>query len=200
MSRDFLSAIENRRTIYALSDKETVSRERIQEIVAQTVKHVPSGFNSQSQRVVVLFGDEHKKLWDITRDTLKPIVPEAAWKSTQDKMDSFKAGYGTVLFFDESAITEGLMKQYALYADNFPVWASQSVGMLQFAVWTALSDEGLGASLQHYNPLIDEAVAKEWNLPKSWKLLGQMPFGSVAAPAGEKQFAPLAERMLVKGL
>lgn len=199
MNTNFLSVIENRRTIYNLSNKETVSRDTIEEIIAHTVKHVPSGFNSQSQRVLVLFGDEHQKVWNITTETLKPMVPAAAWQSTSDKMDSFKAGYGTVLFFDETAITEDLMEKYALYAENFPIWASQSVGMLQFAVWTALSEAGLGASLQHYNPLIDEAVAKEWNLPKSWKLLGQMPFGSIAAPAAPKQFAPMAERMLVKG-
>jgi len=40
--------------------------------------------------------------------------------------------------------------------------------------------------LQHYNPLIDEAVAKEWNLPESWKLRGQLVFGSIEAPAGKK--------------
>jgi len=195
----FLNAIENRRTVYALSDKEIVSKLEIEQVVAHAVKHVPSGFNSQSQRAVILFGEDHKKLWDLTTDILRTMVPADAFKSTQDKMDSFKAGYGTVLFFDETEITEGLMKQYALYADNFPVWASQSTGMLQFAVWTGLSEIGLGASLQHYNPLIDEAVAKEWNLPKSWKLMGQMPFGAPVSEPKPKQFAPLENRLIVRG-
>ena len=31
-----------------------------------------------------------------------------------------------------------------------------AAGMLQLAVWTALAEKGLGASLQHYNPLIDD--------------------------------------------
>ena len=30
--------------------------------------------------------------------------------------------------------------------------------MLQLVVWTALEAEGLGATLQHYNPLIDDEV------------------------------------------
>lgn len=89
------------------------------------------------------------------------------------------------------------MNKFSLYKDNFPIWSLQSNGMLEFAVWTMLEDEGLGASLQHYNPLVDEGVRKAWNLPASWKLLAEMPFGSVEAPAGTKEFLPLEERMKV---
>ena len=47
--------------------------------------------------------------------------------------------------------------------------------MHQFAIWTMLEDAGLGASLQHYNPLIDEKVQNEWKLNPNWKLIAQMP-------------------------
>ena len=46
--------------------------------------------------------------------------------------------------------------------------------MHQLAVWTMLEDEGMGASLQHYNPLIDDEVRKVWNLSDDWKLIAQM--------------------------
>lgn len=39
--------------------------------------------------------------------------------------------------------------------------------MIQFAVWTALETEGLGASLQHYNPIIGAEVAKAFEIPSS---------------------------------
>ena len=39
-------------------------------------------------------------------------------------------------------------------------------------------DAGFGASLQHYNPLIDEAVAKQWHINPNWKLIAEMPFGT----------------------
>lgn len=81
-----------------------------------------------------------------------------------------------------------LQEKFPSYADNFPVWSEHSTGIAQFAVWTALAQEGVGASLQHYNPLIDEPVAREWDLPSSWKLRAQMPFGSIEAPAGDKSF------------
>ena len=47
--------------------------------------------------------------------------------------------------------------------------------MHQFAIWTMLEDMGLGASLQHYNPLIDDEVRRTWNLPGDWMMIAQMP-------------------------
>ncbi|MNH95481.1 Nitroreductase family protein [compost metagenome] len=197
MSKDFITAVKERRTIYAISKESPVSDERITAIVEEAVKHTPSSFNSQSARVVVLLGEQHDKLWNITTNVLKEIVPAEQFESTQQKMDGFSNGYGTVLFFEESKVIQGLQANFAAYQDRFPVWSQQSSGMLQFVVWTALELEGFGASLQHYNPLIDEKVKAEWNLPESWQLIAQMPFGKPTAPAGEKQFQPIEERVQV---
>lgn len=197
MKRNFMEAIENRRSVYALGRRNAMDPKRVQELVSFAVKHVPSPFNSQSARVVVLFGSESSRFWGIARDELRKIVPPEAFGATEEKLKSFDAGLGTILFFEDQAVVEGLMNKYALYKDNFPIWSLQSNGMLEFAVWTMLEDEGLGASLQHYNPLVDEGVRKAWDLPVSWKLLAEMPFGSVEAPAGAKDFLPVEERMKV---
>jgi predicted oxidoreductase (fatty acid repression mutant protein) len=60
-----------------------------------------------------------------------------------------------------------------------------------------LEDMGFGVNLQHYNPLIDEAVAREWNIPATWKLIAEMPFGVPAGEPGEKDFKPLDDRVKV---
>ncbi|MGE8204533.1 nitroreductase family protein [Heyndrickxia sp. NPDC080065] len=192
---DFYSAIENRRSIYGISSEAVVSNERIQEVINHAVKHTPSSFNSQSARVVVLTGENHTKLWSITTETLKKVVPAENFGPTQDKMNAFGSGYGTVLFFEDNGVIESLQEQFAAYADNFPLWSLQSNGMLQYVIWTSLELEGFGATLQHYNPLIDDEVKKEWNIPSNWKLLAQMPFGKPTAPAGQKEFKPLEDRV-----
>ncbi|MFC5472153.1 nitroreductase family protein [Cohnella suwonensis] len=194
---EFMAAIKNRRTIYALGKESTISDSRIQEIVEEAVKHTPSAFNSQSSRLVVLFGEQHDKLWNITTDVLKAIVPPDQFQSTQDKMNGFRAGHGTVLFFEEMQVIENLQQQFAAYQDRFPVWAQQTSAMHQLVVWTAFEAEGLGASLQHYNPLIDDKVKAEWSLPDSWQLIAQMPFGKPTAGPGDKQFQPVSERVKV---
>lgn len=196
MKTNYWEAIKNRRTFYALDKEQMTSDERISELVSEAVQHVPSSFNSQSSRVVILLGDEHERLWDLTKEELKKIVPAENFAATRDKIDgAFRSGYGSILYFEDAEVVQGLQKSFPAYSDNFPVWSQQSSGMLQFAVWTALEAEGWGASLQHYNPVIDDAVQRQWDIPKSWKLIAQMPFGKPAAAPAEKSFQPLEARV-----
>lgn len=195
MSKDFLTAVADRRTYYGISKEAVVSDDRIKEIIDHAVKHTPSAFNSQSTRVVLLLGSQHDRLWDITKEALRKIVPAEQFGDTENKINSFKNGYGTVLFFEDNSIIEALQQQFALYKDNFPVWAQQSNGMHQYVIWTALQIEGFGASLQHYTELIDADVKKEWNIPDNWKFIAQMPFGKPTAEPGEKQQQPIDARV-----
>lgn len=197
MSKDFLTAVADRRSFYGISKEKVVSDDRIKEIIDHAVKHTPSSFNSQSTRVVLLLGDHHDKLWDITKEALRKIVPADQFGSTEDKINSFKNGYGTILFFEDNKVIESLQQQFAAYKDNFPIWSQQTSGMHQFVIWTALEIEGFGASLQHYNELIDSDVRKEWDIPENWKLIGQMPFGKPTEEPKEKEFQPLEERIKV---
>lgn len=197
MSKDFLTAIEDRRTFYGISKEAVVSDDRIKEIIEHAVKHSPSAFNSQSARVVLLLGSHHDRLWDITKEALRKIVPANQFGSTEEKINSFKSGYGTVLFFEDNNVIESLQQHFALYKDNFPIWSQQSSGMHQFVIWTALEIEGLGVSLQHYNEVIEADVKNEWSIPNNWKLVAQMPFGKPTAEPGEKQFQQLEDRIRI---
>lgn len=183
-----LDLLKKRRTQYALGKSLPISNAEVDALVREAVRQAPSSFNSQSSRAVILFGDESVKLWNITRETLRKIVPADAFASTDAKMDSFAAGAGTVLFFEDADTIKGLQENFPLYADNFPIFSEHSAGMAQLAVWTALADKNIGASLQHYSPLIDEEVTKTWGLPASWKMRAQMPFGSNEAGFNEKAF------------
>lgn len=196
MNALYWDAIRNRRSHYAMSDEQVTSDGRIEEIVNEAVKHVPSPFNSQSARVVVLLGEQHRRLWDLTKEALRKIVPADAFTATEEKIDgAFRSGYGSILYFEDCTVVEGLQQQFPLYKDNFPVWSQQSSGMLQFAIWTALEAEGWGASLQHYNPVIDDAVKATWGIDPKWKLIAQMPFGKPVAQPAQKEYLPLAARV-----
>lgn len=198
MNRSFLDAIKHRRSYYAIKNESPISNEAIEDILKQAVTHVPSAFNSQTTRTVLLLGEEHTKLWNIVKSTLKKMIPAEAFKQTEAKINScFQSGYGTVLFFEDEAIVKGLQRSFPSYADNFPGWSLQTSAMHQFAVWTLLEDAGFGASLQHYNPLIDDEVKATWNLPAEWKLISEMPFGIPTAEPGKKEYAPLNERIIV---
>ncbi|OTB07686.1 hypothetical protein M426DRAFT_317594 [Hypoxylon sp. CI-4A] len=198
-SNAVLDLIKVRRTYYALNKDLTISKERIQEIVKEAILHAPSSFNSQSNRVLVLFGADHDKLWDFASEILKTIVPAEQWQHTADRMNMFKAAAGTVLFYEDQEVVNGMQAKFPLYSDKFPVWAEQSDAMIQYIVWTAFTAEGLGANLQHYNPLVDAKVAAEWGIPSNWKLNAQLVFGGRTGEAGPKDQKPIEERLKVFG-
>ena len=198
MAANFKDALKLRRTYYALSNKSLIGDQEIEDIISHVLLHTPSPFNSQSTRIVLLLGENHKKLWQITKDALKKIVPAESFAATESKIEgAFASGYGSVLFFEDQSVVKGLQDAFPSYADNFPVWSQHTSGMHQLGIWTLLEEAGFGASLQHYNPLIDEAVQAEWRLPSSWKLIAEMPFGVPVQKPGEKEFKPLTDRFKV---
>ncbi|KAF4312099.1 Nitroreductase-like protein [Botryosphaeria dothidea] len=198
-TKPFLDAVKDRRTIYQLNNTSPISDERIQEIVNDVVLSVPSSYNSQSARIVVLLKKEHEKFWDITKDVLKPQVPAEQFPSTEARLNGFKAGYGTILFFEDPEPVKELQSKFALYAQHFPAWSEHTSAMHQFALWTGLEAEGFGANLQHYNPVVDRKVQEEWNVPQEWALRAQLVFGGKAGEAGPKDQKPLADRVFVYG-
>lgn len=196
---EFTNILKNRRSIYDLGRNVSQSNEELTTLIQEAIKESPTAFNAQSTRAVILFGDAHEKLWEMTEEALRPLTPADGFPNTQNKLASFKKGYGTVLFFKDTDVIKNLQEQFALYADNFPDWSEQSNGIATANTWVALSEEGLGANLQHYNPVIDEAVAKEWSIPANWKLRAQLVFGSPESPAGEKEYMNDADRFRVFG-
>ena len=64
-------------------------------------------------------------------------------------------------------------------------------------IWQTLAENEVGASLQHYNELITQSVNKMFELPKTWELVAQMPFGSIETEPAEKTFLPLEGRLKI---
>ncbi|KAF4273169.1 hypothetical protein LV164_000048 [Aspergillus fumigatus] len=194
-----------RRTIYKLGKNSPVPDSKIEEVVNAAIQHVPSSFNTQSTRLVVLLHAEHERLWEIVIDTFMQLVqsgavPETTWKNqTLPKLQGMKNGVGTILFYEDPAHIKPFSEKFATYKDYFQPWAEHSNAMHQYFLWTALESLGFGANLQHYNPLIDAPVAKQWDIPSEWRLIAQLVFGSRAGEPGEKTQKPIEERVKIFG-
>ncbi|KZZ95761.1 nitroreductase [Ascosphaera apis ARSEF 7405] len=208
MSSDLASiqkVIAERRTIYNLCSETPVPDSEIVNIVNHAVKHVPSAFNTQSTRAVVLLNAEHEKLWDETVKVFEGLVatgavPKEAFESwTKPKLASFRAGKGTVLFYEDPAHIAGFQEKFPAFKDQFEPWAEHTNAMHQYAVWLSLHAAGLGASLQHYNPVIDSKVAELFKVPAEWKLRAQLVFGLKTNEPGDKNFNALEDRVKVFG-
>lgn len=199
MNLHFWDAVKNRRSYYALSNEEIVPISNIVKMAEDTLLHTPSAYNAQSTRIILLFGEDHQKLWnEIVLEALRKETDDQGFQRSKQKVqNAFASGYGTALFFEDQNVVEGLKKQYPLYENNFDAYSQHTNAMHQFVFGTAIEAEGLGASLQHYNPLIDQQVRATWNIPANWTLNAQMPFGKPEGRLMEKTFNPINERLMV---
>jgi len=195
---EFVDYLKQRRSIYALGAEISLADAEIEQLISGIIENTPSAFNSQSQKVLLLFGESHHRLWDIVGQELKKIVPEADFPRSKANIDSFRKARGSVVFFDDEGITKNLMERFPLYKHNFPVWAEQQNGMLQTNIWVALSNLAIGGSLQHYNELIEAEVKRTFAVPEGWRLIAQMPFGSIKEIPEAQPRVPITERLIVK--
>lgn len=192
-----IKSFENRRSIYSLGNRQILSQEEISNLIKKTIVNAPTAFNSQSGRIVILYNEPYHTMWDITMKALNKVTPPERVNSTIAKINSFKNGLGTILFFEDYSVISALQRKFPLYAESFPTWAEQSSGMLQYMVWLALAENKIGASVQHYSPLIEEDIKTQFNLPNEWHLISQMPFGSIEAIPCIKKINPIETRVKI---
>lgn len=185
-----VNSLRGRRSYYNINKQLPVSEETVFELIEDVTELIPDAFNMKSSRVVVAVGEKQDELWDNIYDVYGGKVP-------REKIDSFKNGYGTILYFYDMDVVDNLKNQFTSYADRFEDWANQSSGMLQVSIWSGLRELGVGASLQHYNPLIDDMVRKMFDLPDSLVLKAQMPFGGIASEIDEKEKEDISKRVKI---
>lgn len=198
MSTKFKDLINKRRSIYNLDNQITIPEEQVTAMISECLKQAPTAFNSQSARLVVLYQNAHKRFWTKTLLELKNVAPANKLIALEQKISSFSRAYGTILFFEDEEIISFLQQNYPDYKENFPLWSLESNGMLQYSLWCMFAESDIGASLQHYSPLVENFIYTDYQIPASWKLLAQMPFGRITAPAEEKEYQPLEPRLQIK--
>ena len=190
--------IERRRSIYALNDQLPITEDEVVKTIEDAIVISPSAFNMQSVRAIILLGAQHKALWEgIVTDTLKAVVAKEKFEPTAEKLAGFAAGAGTVLYFEDDDVVQHMKEQFFTYAAAFDAYSGHGQGIAQVNVWNALAEKGVGANLQHYNPLIDDAVKARWDVPANHRLVAQLVFGGIAAPAGAQERQSTSERIRV---
>lgn len=183
-------SLELRRSYYNIKKELPVEESQVIELIRKVTELVPDAFNMKSSRVVLALGEKQDLLWDTIYDVF-------GGKVAREKIDSFKAGAGTVLYFYDREVVNQAQENFSRYAENFPDWARQSSAMLQISIWSGLRELGIGASLQHYNPVIDDKVRELFGLPESYVLIAQMPFGGIGEEPGAKEKEDIKKRVIV---
>ena len=191
MGNSIYDLIKKRRSYRKLTKSDKIDSEVIEEIL-KTALYVPSAFNMQSYRIILLEGQSNQDLWDIVEEKLIEKMGEEKYitRKQPEKIKGFRGGNGTILFFEDDKVVEKKGNIAKSYKALFPNWSEQGSGIIQYAVWLMLTDKGLDASLQHYNPMIDERVKKRFKTEDGWRLISQMPYGIGEEKIEAREFEP----------
>jgi len=191
---DLTEVMKSRRSIRKLTKILDFDDRMLEDILKEAMR-VPSAFNMQSYRIVALSGKGHDRLWGIVEASLLAKLGEERFVSTNtsQKINGFRGGNGTLLFFEDLAVVEEKGNIAKSYKDTFPDWSEQGSGIIQYAVWLLLAESEISASLQHYHKLIEDEVREKWHIPPTWKLISQMPYGKADETPGVREFISFEE-------
>lgn len=112
-----IESLEKRRSYYSIGKELPVSEAQVTALVEKLAELVPDAFNMKSSRVVVALGEKQDMLWNTVYDAF-------GGKVAREKIDSFRAGAGTVLYFYDEAVVQALQAQFPLYAATSPAGRS----------------------------------------------------------------------------
>jgi len=193
----FVELVEKRRSVYSLGTDSQYTKNEIENRIREVVKQVPTAFNSQTTRVVVLFDEASNKFWDHIYDVQKDILEGGMKDWMSGVVNGAKNGIGTVLFFEDLDAVNKMPTAGA----RTEAYKQNNNANAQYAVWLALTELGLGANLQHFNigyeQGFDKATREMFNLPETYEMIAQMPFGSIEQEIGEKELIDSAVQVKV---
>lgn len=195
----FTDLVQSRRTQYAIGNNTELTKEEIVARIREVAREIPSANNTQTTRLVVLFGDDHTNLWDHILDVQKDVLQGEMWDMMSGVMQGAKNGVGTILFFEDLDAVANMPAQGA----RREAYKQNNNANTQYAIWLALTELGLGGSLQHMNvgheEGFDKSVLEMFNLPASYEMIAQMPFGSIEGDAYPKEYIEDEVRVQVIG-
>ena len=109
-------SLRQRRSYYNIEKTLPADPQEVVRLVEDCTELVPDAFNMKSSRVAVVTGEKHQELWDKIEELFGGKVPA-------EKINGFRSGFGTILYFYDGAVVKGLQDRFPAYAHNFPVWA-----------------------------------------------------------------------------
>ena len=193
----FKDLAAKRRSIYHIGKNTDHSSKEIVDALKAVLKDVPTAFNSQTSRIVIAFGDKHQALWDEIYQVQEGVLEGDMWEQMSGVIQGAKEGLGTILFFEDLNEVENMPAN----PERSIAYKENNSANHQYAAWLTLAELDLGATLQHFNigyeQGFDKSIRQMFDLPDSYAMLAQMPFGSVETPAGDKDYIDQDEKVRV---
>ncbi len=160
------------------------------EELASAVQLVPSSFDAQPWRVIVL----HKRnvdFWELVTATIEERLEGDRRDRYLARAAGMRDGGMTLLIFEDLSLSA---PRDRLTPEEARDHTSQALGMLQLTLWLSLTAHGLATSPQHWHEFLEDVALSFAGLPdKGFRLVAFMPVGRPAESPGPR--AELASRV-----
>jgi predicted oxidoreductase (fatty acid repression mutant protein) len=175
IAADSLSLLSRRRSIRRLQEGELTpdALERIQEAILRT----PSAYSVPLWHVV-LIQERRRAFWNEIEGGFRAGLERDRLGRYLDRLDGFRGAAAVALIYEDRDAFPELRDAWNLSDEVAHSFVQQGLGMVQLAIWLALTAEGLVSSLQHWDWLVQERLARFLHLPSErYRLTATMPIG-----------------------
>src|SRR3954468_1524018 len=178
-----------RRLRHCELDAETL--ERVQEAILCT----PSAFGVPVWHVVLVH-QRRAAFWDEVELGFRQFLADERLDRYLDRLQGFREAAAVALIYEDRDALPELRDAWNLSDETARSFVHQALGMVQLAIWLAVTAEGLATSLQHWDWLIQDRLADFIDLPADrYLLVATMPIG---LPAEEpRQTSPIERQRLL---
>ncbi len=184
-----LSLLERRRSIRRLQPG-PFSEASLQRIL-EAIRLTPAAYNLPPWHVVLVH-QERAAFWELVERAFLERLEGDRLERYLDRLAGFRSGVAVALVYENVSVRRQLAEAWQISIEEAGGYAEQGLGMVQLALWLALTAEGLVASLQHWDWLIEEPLIDFVRLPADrYRLVATMPIGHADEPPRPTERIPI---------
>jgi predicted oxidoreductase (fatty acid repression mutant protein) len=170
-----LSLLERRRSIRRLRPG-PFSEASLTRIV-EAIRLTPAAYNLPPWHVVII-RDELAAFWHLAEQAVRERLDGDRRGRYLDRLDGFRRGVAVALVYEEVTVRHQLANAWQISLEQAGAFVEQGLGMVQLALWLAVTAEDLVASLQHWEWLLEEPLTDFVGLPSDqFRLKAILPIG-----------------------
>ena len=149
----------------------------MRERLLAAVRLTPAAYNLPPWRVVLVH-ERREAFWAEVEQGFRDSLGEEQLARYLDRLDGFAPGVAVALVFADAGVERELREEKGAPAEVAATFVQQALGMVQLAMWLAVTAEGMATSLQHWDHLVGPRLARFAGLPEAeFRLAATMPIG-----------------------
>lgn len=146
----------------------------------EAIRLTPAAYNLPPWRVVLVH-ERRDELWAEIEAGFREHLEGERRERYLERLAGFREGVAVALIFADRRVERALRDEKGAAPEIARSFVQQGLGMVQLALWLAITAEGLSTSLQHWDDLVGARAKRFAGLAEEdFTLIATMPIGHAA--------------------